>query len=153
MNSGAANSTTPVLIAKNKPATGGTAFVAEFDNNTESSTSTTWANCLVALAPNLAANTNATYANFCALAFGKANSNANVGTLNFHYSGSSSTANWVSIGFHSHNHILNVAATERVGIKNTAPISELDVTGGISWSSKATSQYNATDDCIEFIFV
>ena len=62
--------TEPVLVVKNKPATGGTATVADFYNNTSSASTTTWANCIMAVAPNLTANTNATYANFCALAFG-----------------------------------------------------------------------------------
>jgi len=104
------------------------------------------------LAPSLPASTTASLGNM-GIRFGKASSEYNSGNICFHQNVASSATNFISLGLHTHNHILIVNGQERVGIKNTAPISELDVTGGISWSSKATSQYNATDDCVEFVFV
>lgn len=104
------------------------------------------------LAPSLSAGSSGSYSTAW-LRLGVALNTRNSGCLGFHYVGSGSTSNYLGIGLYAVDYVLNIVGTGRVGIKNTAPISELDVTGGISWSSKATSQYNATDDCIEFVFV
>ena len=104
------------------------------------------------LAPNLSAGSTGTYSTTF-IRFGVGLSMHNSAGLTFHYVGSSNSTNYMGLGLYGNDYIMVVNGQQRVGIKNTAPISELDVAGGISWSSKATSQYNATDDCVEFIFV
>lgn len=109
--------------------------VAKFVNNTTTSASTTWLAGFDILAPNLTASSNISYGNFAAYNFGRAKSALNCGNLAFHYAGSGSSSNFMSFGFHSHDHILTVGGTERVGIKNTAPAYPLDVTGTIHTTS------------------
>ena len=121
-------------------------------NVTSSSTSTSWHILCNLLSTNLPAQSNLAYGN-AGIRIGRAASEYNSGNLGFHYNSASSPTNFFGLGIYNHSHILIVNGQERVGIKTTTPISELDVAGGISWSSHATSQYNSTDDCIEFIFV
>ena len=75
--------------------------------------------------------TSADYANFCAIQFGKAWQTKDSGNLTFHYSATGSDNNWVSLGLWGVDHILNVTGGGKVGVKNTAPTYELDVTGSI----------------------
>lgn len=104
------------------------------------------------MAPNLSAGSTGSYS-AAWFRFGVAASTYQSACLAFHYAGTSSQLNYLGLGVYGIDWILNINGQRRVGINTTSPISDLDVAGGISWSSKATSQYNATDDCIEFVFV
>ena len=126
------------------PLTGGTlarssaSTSAVLTVNQTYATATTWINGIDIYAPSLSPNSSATYSNFAAIVFGRTAAAYMSGNLTFHYTSSSTPAsNWISLGLHSHDHILNITGNERVGIKNTAPSYSLDVTGQI----RATSGY------------
>ena len=111
--------------------TGATNYIAKFQNSTTTTASTTYTYGVRIYAPNMVASSDAAYANFAAFDIGVAASACNSGNMTFHYSGSGSTANRINFGLYSHNNILSVVATDRVGIMNTAPDYTLDVTGTI----------------------
>lgn len=111
--------------------TGATNYIATFRNQTTTTSTTTYTYGVRIYAPNMVASTSASYANFAAFDIGVSAAACNSGNMVFHYSGSGSTSNFVGFGLYSHNNILAVAGTDRVGIMNTAPSYTLDVTGTI----------------------
>lgn len=127
VNGGVSSYTDPVQVYT----TGATNYIATFRNNTTTTSSTTYTYGVRIYAPNMVANTGAGYANFAAFDIGVSAAACNSGNMVFHYSGSGSTSNFVGFGLYSHNNILAVAGTDRVGIMNTAPSYTLDVTGTI----------------------
>lgn len=119
----------PALSVVNSSAASN-AYVAQFSQTLTTSASTTWINGISIMAGNMApGGTSGTYANFCAIQFGKAWQTKDSGNLTFHYSATGSDNNWVSLGLYGVDHVLNITGAGRVGIKNTAPAYELDVTG------------------------
>lgn len=127
VNGGVSSYTDPVQVYT----TGATNYIATFRNNTTTTSSTTYTYGVRIYAPNMVASTSASYANFAAFDIGVSAAACNSGNMVFHYSGSGSTSNFVGFGLYSHNNILAVAGTDRVGIMNTAPSYTLDVTGTI----------------------
>ncbi len=62
---------------------------------------------------------------------GKDGTNYDTGTLNFHYAGSGSTNNYISLGLWNADDVLVVDGSSRVGIGTTNPTTKLDVRGDI----------------------
>ena len=62
------------------------------------------------------------------IAFGQSNTEGNQGELGFHYTGTGSAANRLSLGFHS-NAVISILHGGNVGIGNISPTFKLDVSG------------------------
>jgi hypothetical protein len=62
-------------------------------------------------------------------ALGSADNSYNMGQFYFYNAGSGSTSNRISVGLHSIDDLLNISATNRVGIGVTVPSYKLDVNG------------------------
>ena len=115
--------------------------VLKINQNYSYSSSTTWTTGMAILAPNMVGSSTTSNCNLAALDFGKATGENLSGNLAFHLvadSGTNISKNWVSLGLNSHDHILCVTGAEKVGIKNTAPDYDLDVTGCL----RATTKFN-----------
>lgn len=82
-------------------------------------------------APSLTAGRNAYFE------VGVAALGVNAGVINFSYVGAANTANFLGLGFYSGLNILNVVATQRVGIKETSPDYVLDVNGTFGFTPGA----------------
>src|SRR6218665_688328 len=69
--------------------------------------------------------------NGLAFQIGKSSTDKNTGKLRFVYKGDHSADNLLTLGFHTRDDILNVAATGKVGIGTSAPTSTLHVNGDV----------------------
>lgn len=100
-------------------------------------------------APNLTAGRNAYIE--VGVAGGASGGGYSAGVINFGYVGASSTSNYLGFGFYTGLDILNVVATQRVGIKEKSPDYVLDVNGsfGFTPGSSVTPVDNG-DIVIEF---
>ena len=72
------------------------------------------------------------------LVIGKESASKNAAYFGFTYDGSGSSKNFASIGFHSVDNILCVAATSYVGIGTTSPAYKLDVNGTLRATGAVT---------------
>src|SRR6218665_1362232 len=68
--------------------------------------------------------------NGLAFQIGKSSTDKNTGKLRFVYKGDHSTDNLLTLGFHTKDDILNVAASGKVGISTADPFAKVDILGG-----------------------
>ena len=103
--------------------------------------------------PNMGSNSNSV------LIFGKSLSTKNSAFIGYHYVGSASNDNYLTLGQYDVPHQMIIKTTGEVGIATTAPSYKLDVNGDIRSQSKAYigtggayMQYTAATESIDFNF-